>query len=53
MSKIKYNKKLQLTTGSAVFFKGHLISKFSVFAELIVHLPTTTEFGMVQAFLLS
>jgi hypothetical protein len=42
----KHNKKFQSTAGSAVFFKGHFISKLSVFAEFIVYLPAATEFGV-------
>jgi hypothetical protein len=29
------------------FFKGHLLSKFSVLAEFIVYLPAATEFGVM------
>jgi len=42
----KHNKKFQLTAGSAVFSRGYFISKLSVFAEFIVHLPAATEFGV-------
>jgi hypothetical protein len=34
------------TAGSAVFFRGHLLSKFSVFAEFVLYLPAATEFGV-------
>ena len=30
-------------------FKGHFLSKFSVFAEFIVYLPAATEFGVSAA----
>jgi len=29
-------------------FKGHRLPKFSVLAEFFVHLPTATEFGVMQ-----
>ena len=41
-----HNKKFQSTAGSAVFFRGHFLSKFSVLAEFIVYLPAATEFGV-------
>jgi len=30
------------------FFRGHLLSKFSVFAEFVVYLPAATEFGVIE-----
>ncbi len=46
-----FNKKFQSTAGSAVFFRGHFLSKFSVLAKFIVYLPAATEFGVIPVVL--
>jgi len=48
IGKTAYNQKFQSTAGSAVFFRGHFLSKFSVFAEFILYLPAATEFGVIE-----
>jgi hypothetical protein len=40
------NQMLQLTAGSAVCFKGHFLSKFSVLVKFTVYLPASSELGV-------
>jgi len=46
--KIRVTKNSSRPLAAQFFFRGHLLSKLSVFSEFIEHLPAATEFD-VQA----